>query len=286
MTGLRQRMIEDLRIRNYSPRTIETYIRRVAGFARHFGRSPARLGSEEIRAYQVFLVQSRKVSWSVFNQTVAGLRFLYGVTLGQPGRVEQIPYPRQERRLPTVLSHEEVARLLGAVRNLKHRTVLLTLYGTGLRLSEALGLEVSDVDGRRGLIRVRHGKGGKDRYVDLAPTLVEALRVYWRAYRPERWLFPGEATERPMHATGVQKAFGLARERARITKPACIHTLRHSFATHQLEAGINLRRIQLQLGHSSLETTAIYLHVASRAVQSADRSVDLLETLQEQATAR
>jgi len=276
MGKLRQRMIEDLRLRNYSERTVDTYVRRVAHFARHFGKSPEVLGPEEIRAYQVSLVESQRASWSVFNQTVCALRFLYAVTLGRPGMVEQIPFPRVERHLPVVLSQEELGRVFEHVRNLKHRTVLMMLYGGGLRLSEALGLHVEDVDGTRGAVHVRQGKGKRDRYVELSPTLLEALREYWRAYRPKSWLFPGEDPDRPMHPTAVQRSFKLARLQARIAKPVSPHTLRHCFATHLLEAGRNLREIQLQLGHGSLNTTAIYLHVASRAKPATDAAVDLL----------
>ena len=181
MSVLRKRMVEDLRLRNYSPRTVEIYTRHVASFARHFGRSPDRLGAEQIRSYQSDLVERRKVSWSTFNQVVCALRFFYGVTLGRHGLIEQIPFPRQEKKLPVVLSVEEVFRLLDAVGNLKHRTVLMTIYGAGLRLSEALGLRLPDVDGTRRQLRVHCGKGKKDRYVDLSEGLLEALRTYWRA---------------------------------------------------------------------------------------------------------
>lgn len=184
MTALRQRMIEDLRIRNYSPRTIECYTRCVAAFARHFGTSPAELGPEHVRSYQTVLVETKRASWTLFNQTVCALRFLYGTTLHQPATIEQIPFPRQPKRLPVVLSRAELARFFAAVPNLKHRTVLMTMYAAGLRLSEALGLRVADVDGERQCLRVTQGKGQKDRYTLLAPTLLEQLRAYWRLTRP------------------------------------------------------------------------------------------------------
>ena len=227
MSHLRQRMIEDLRVRNYSPRTVQTYVERVSRFARHFGKSPEVLGQEEIRAYQVFLVENKRSSWSVFNQTVCALRFLYGVTLKRPGIVEHIPFPRQEKHLPVVLSPEELGRLFANVSNLKHRTVLMLLYGAGLRLSEALGLRVEDVDGARGVVHVRQGKGKRDRYVDLSSALLEALREYWRAYRPTSWLFPGETADRPLTLSSVQKACIVGRIKARLGKRVSSHTLRH-----------------------------------------------------------
>ena len=180
MTSLRQRMTQDLRIRNYSPRTIDTYIRAVAKFAEHFGKSPQVLGAEHIREYQVYLVETRKASWSLFNQAVCALRFLYNVTLNRKEMVEHIPFSRRERKLPEVLSSQELGRFFEHISNLKYRTVLMTMYGTGLRISEALNLRVQDVDSERGVLRVRHGKGGKDRYVPLSPKLVEILRTYWQ----------------------------------------------------------------------------------------------------------
>lgn len=259
---LRQRMIDDLRLRHYSPRTIKTYTWCVQQFARHFGKSPDLLGPEEVRTYQVFLVNTKRVSWSLFNQTVSALRFLYGVTLGRTAVVEHIPYPKQERRLPVVLSLEEVGRFFRAVENLKHRTILMLLYSTGLRLSDGLGLVVTDVDSQRMVIRVEQGKGRQDRYADLTPRLLAALRAYWRVYRPARYLFPGKAADRPLSPSAVQKACGRARRRAGLGKRVSPHTLRHCYATHLLEAGKDLRTIQVRLGHRALTTTARYLHVA------------------------
>jgi len=268
-------MVEDLRVRNYSPRTVEIYTRHVASYSRHFGRSPEKLSAEHVRAYQCSLVE-RKVSWSTFNQAVCALRFLYGVTLKRSGMIEHIPFPRQAKKLPVVLSVEEVFRLLAAVGNLKHRTALMTIYGSGIRLAETLHLRVPDIDGTRKQLRVEQGKGKKDRYVDLSPSLLEALRKYWKAERPRSWLFPGRSPDRPMHPTAIQKTVILARLRAGLAKPVSTHTLRHCFATHLLEAGANLRVIQLALGHKSLNTTAIYLHVASRAAQCKPGGIDLL----------
>jgi len=271
-------MIQDLRIRNYSPRTIDTYIRAVARFAAHFGKSPHVLGAEHIRAYQVYLVETKKVSWSLFNQAVCALRFLYNVTLGRKEMVEHIPFSRRERKLPVVLSPQELGRLFEQISNLKHRTVLMTMYGTGLRISEALNLRVRDVDSERGVLRVRQGKGRKDRYVPLSPTLVELLRTYWKTHRPKEWLFPGESEKQPMDPSAVQKACAWARQKARSEKPVTTHTMRHCFATHSLEAGTDLRTIQHILGHGSLNTTAIYLHVATQAERQAQGAADLLGT--------
>jgi site-specific recombinase XerD len=276
MTPLRQRMIQDLRIRNYSPRTIERYTECVSAFARHFGKSPAELGTEDVRTYQHFLVETKHASWAVFNQTVCALRFLYGTTLGQPGQIEHIPFARQPKKLPVVLSREELARFFHAIPNIKQRMVLMTMYAAGLRLLEALQLKVADVDGGRHCIRVVQGKGQKDRYTLLAPTLLEELRDYWKATRPDSdWLFPGGRPGQPLTPTAIQRTCAPARERAGIPKPVTTHTMRHCFATHLLESGTNLRTIQQLLGHRSLESTAVYLHVVTPQAGSA-QTTDLL----------
>lgn len=276
MTALRQRMQEDLRIRNYSPRTISTYLRCVQRFAVHFGKSPAKLGPEEIREYQCHLVDVKKASASTRNQVSAALRFLYNTTLGRELSPELVPYAKRPKSLPVILSRGEVADILSAIGNLKHRTAAWAMYGAGLRLSEALDLELNDVDSRRLQIRVRQAKGQKDRYTILSASLLEALRVYWRAYRPTSLLFPGHAHDARMHPTAIQKAMRTACLTAGIKKRATAHTLRHCFATHLLEAGVDLRTIQVYMGHSSLETTSVYLHVVVDGRHSADGSADLL----------
>jgi integrase/recombinase XerD len=275
MTPLRQRMLEDLQRRNYSPRTQTTYVDHVARFAEHFGRSPDDLGPEEIRAYQLHLVE-RKVSWSLFNQAVCALRFLYRFTLPRDWSVDQIPYPRKSKRLPTVLSPEEVQRLIDATRNRKHRLVLMTLYATGLRVSEATHLQVQDIDSARMVIRVRQGKGQSDRLVMLSPILLDELRSYWRWCRPQLWLFPGSPPSKPIHVTAIQKACKRARLDAGISKPVSCHTLRHSFATHLLEGGTDLRLIQTLLGHRSVTTTQRYTHVATPRIVSTASPLDRL----------
>lgn len=227
MTALRQRMLEDLRVRNYSEKTQTIYIQQVARFAAHFGRSPDRLGVEEIRVYLVHLVERERISWSRFNQAVCALRFFYRVTLGRGDIVPDIPFPRTSKKLPVVLSADEVARLLRAVRNPKHRAVLITIYAAGLRISEALALKVSDLDSDRMVIQVRQGKGRKDRTVMLSPQLLTLLPSYARQFRPREWLFPGRDAAQALHPTAVQRACVQARVAAGLGKHATVHTLRH-----------------------------------------------------------
>ena len=276
MTPLRQRMIEDLTIRNYSPRTIKIYLNRVAKFAQYFGQSPDQLGPEHIRQFQVFLVQTKKASWAQVNQTVCALRFLYRVCLDKPWMIEHIPFAKQPKRLPVVLSRQEVQQLFEATANLKHRTILMTLYATGLRIAEALALQLQDIDSARMLVRVGQGKGAKDRYVPLSKTLLEQLRLYWRYYRPGYWLFPSTDPRHALTAGAVQRVCNRAARKAGLRKQVTPHTLRHSFATHHLEAGTNLKTIQVMLGHRTLNTTSIYLHVAAQAPGPNRDPLDLL----------
>ena len=276
MTTLRQRMIDDLKVRNRSARTIQSYIAQVAKFAQHFGKSPELLGPEEIRQYQVYLVEERHVSWSHFNQAVCALRFFYRHTLGRDWAVAHIPFPRQPRKLPVVLSQAEVIRLFDAVRSLKLRAMLMTAYAAGLRLSEVTHLQVSDIDSERMVIRVRQGKGQKDRYVMLSPTLLEVLRLYWRAERPTSWLFPSKSKEQPINHSVVQRACHQAGLDASLRKRATVRSLRHSFATHLLEAGTNIRIIQTLLGHSSVSTTQRYTYVSNKTVRATESPLELL----------
>jgi len=280
MTPLRTRMTQDLRIRNYAATTIKVYIDLVAQFARFFGKSPARLGPEDIRTYQVHLVEERQVGWTVLNQTVCALRFLYQVTLGKDWTIRHIPYAKREKKLPVVLSRPEVARLLRATENRKHRTMLMTGYGCGLRRLEVVSLRVGDIDSSRMVVRVGGGKGRKDRYVPLSPVLLRALRAYWRAYRPADHLFPGAPASAPMKPRTLAKVCARARAKARLRKSVSMHTLRHSFATHHLEAGTDLRTLQLLLGHQSLQTTAIYLHVSAAKIRQARSPLDLLDDIE------
>jgi site-specific recombinase XerD len=276
MSELRRKMLTDLRIRNYAERTQAIYITRVAEMARHLKRSPDTLKSEDVRGYLRYLKEERGVSRSAFAQVIGALRFLYRVTLDRAEMVPHLPYPRRKRRHPVVLSPEEVVRQLRAIPNLKHRTVAMVLYGAGLRISEALALQLRDVDSARMVLTVRHGKGDQDRQVALSPVLLEALRVYWRAYQPPSWLFPGKTRDQPLGPSTIQRALKAARVRARIAKPAGPHVLRHSYATHLMEAGTDLRVIQTLLGHRSLRTTAIYTHVATERVRTTRSPLDAL----------
>jgi site-specific recombinase XerD len=270
-------MVDDMRIRNFSPHTIDSYIRAVAQFARHFGRSPERLGIEEVRDYQIFLIDRKKVSWGTFNVTVCALNFFYKTTLRRDWTGSQIPFPRKEKRLPVVLSPGEIAAFFAAIENLKHWMIFTLMYATGLRISEALNLLPTDLDSKRMVVRVRQGKGKKDRYVTLFEGLLGSLRQYWKAYRPKTWLFPGAIARQPLNRSSVERLCPVFCERAGIKKPVTPHTMRHSFATHLLEAGTDLRTIQLLLGHRSLNTTAVYLHVATRAPQVTSKLTDLFD---------
>lgn len=261
MNSLRQRMIEDLRVRNYSQNTINVYVRCVASYANHFGKSPDLLGPEHVRDYQLFLVKSKRASWAEFNQTICALRFFYQVTLGRKESVEHIAYPRREKKLPVVLSVGELRVFFEAVKNLKHRTMLMTMYAAGLRVSEVTNLCVDDIDSERMLIRIRQAKGRRDRYVPLSSALLGAFREYWSVYKPKLWLFPGKPAHQPLSTRVVQMACSLARRKARLSKPITTHTMRHCFATHLLEAGTDLPTIQLLLGHRSL---SLYSDVSPR----------------------
>ncbi len=225
MTPLRQRFIDDLRLRNYAPRTIETYVGSVLRFARHFGRSPELLGAEEVRAFQLHLLE-RRVSWSCFNQTACALRFLYGTTLGRPEQLPLIPYGKRPKTLPAVLSPEEVARLIQAAAPGRDRVLLQVTYACGLRLAEVLALQVGDIDSARMVIHVRHGKGGKDRLVPLSLRLLQELRAYWRLRRPPTYLFAGKKADRPLTNGGVQRLFRAIAQRAGLSKHCSMHTLR------------------------------------------------------------
>jgi len=277
MTTLRQRMLEDLQIRHYSKTTIRLYLHAVSAFALHFGKPPDQLGAEHIRLYQLFLAQEKQVSLSTFIQVVSALRFFYTHTLHQKVAIERIPFPRRERKLPLILNREEVKSLLQAPRNLRHRTMLAVLYGSGLRVAEAAQLKVGDIDSPRNVLWVRLGKGSKDRQTLLSPRLLELLRGYWRAERPVEWLFPGPDPKRPISPKAIYLACRNAAQIAGISKPVHPHSLRHAFATHLLEAGTNLRCIQILLGHASLATTARYLQVADVAVRSTSSPLDSLD---------
>jgi integrase/recombinase XerD len=276
MTPLRQRLIEDLQVRNYSPRTVECYVYHVACFAKHFGRSPEQLGPQEVHQYQVYLVNEKHASWCSFNQSVCALRFLYRITLPRPWPVTMIPFGKRPKTLPPVLAPEEVQKLLACVKPLKQQMVLTTLYAAGLRVLEGTELRPTDIDSARMLLRVACGKGAKERLVPLSPRLLTELREYWRAYRPTSWLFPGAKSEQPLNSATVQKACTRAAREAGLQKRVTPHTLRHSYATGLLEAGVDLLTIQRLLGHRSFSTTLIYLHVRRPHLESIASPLDLL----------
>jgi site-specific recombinase XerD len=268
-------MIEDMTVRNLSPATQRSYIYAVTKFSRYFNRSPDRLGLENVRAFQVHLV-STGISWPALNQTVCALRFFYGVTLGHDKIPERIPYAREPRKLPVVLSAEEVVRFLEAVPSLKARTALATAYAAGLRASKAVGLKVADIDSGRMVIRVEHGKGGKDRYVMLSAQLLGILRTYWRLARPQHWLFPGREETKPIDVQVLHAACRSARSATGLAKHVTVHTLRHSFATHLLESGTDIRIIQVLLGHNQLSTTARYTQVSNGLIRRTESPFDRL----------
>ena len=279
MTPLRQRFLEDMQIRNYSPKTIKTYISHVAAFAAFCGKSPEHLGPEDIRRWQIHLI-SQNQSWSKFNQAVCALKFFYRVTLPREWNVEMIPFGKRPKKLPVVLGPEEVSRLLTAVDAPNIKMILTTLYATGLRISEALALTPQDIDSARMLVRVRCGKGQKERLVPLSPMLLTELREYYRRTRPQTVLFPSRYPPRPINPATVQLACRRAAIAAGLTKLVTPHVLRHSYATSMLEAGVDIISIQHLLGHSSLSTTLIYLHCRRPYLETLSSPLDWLPVTQ------
>jgi site-specific recombinase XerD len=265
MSPLRRRMIEDMTIRKFAPKTQHDYVQRVKNFAAFLGRSPDTASFEDVRRYQLHLVASG-VGTPTLNQAVSTLRFFFRVTLKRHDIVEHTHFIREPRKLPVVLSPEEVARLLDAAPGLKYKAALSVAYGAGLRASEVVSLKIGDLDSERMLIRVEQGKGRKDRYVMLSPHLLELLRAWWKAARPQGWLFPGRDRVQPMTTRQLNRACHAAAQMAEIDKNVSLHTLRHSFATHLLEQNIDVRVIQVLLGHAKLDTTALYTRVATKTI--------------------
>jgi site-specific recombinase XerD len=271
-------MLEDMQVRNLALNTQTCYVQQVSLFARHFNKSPELLGPEDIRSYQVYLTNEKKLATGTILIAVSALRFLYNVSLKKDWNFEDaIPAPKKPQRLPVVLSPEEVLHFLGCVGNTKQRAILTTCYAAGLRISEALHLKPTDIDRQRMVIRVEQGKGQKDRYVMLSPKLLETLCNYWRAVRPQGgWLFEGERSGQPLNRSSVEQVCHKARRISGIRKPISPHSMRHAFAVHLLESGTDVRTIQLLLGHRSLATTARYLRIATSKVCSATSPLDLL----------
>lgn len=282
MTRLRRQMLDELERRNYSANTVRTYIRTVEDLARYFKRRPDRLGPEHIRQYQAHLFRDRKLAANTVAQRVAALRFFYIRTLGQEWNLDRAPYPKRPRRLPNILSPQEVARLIDAARNPFYRVIVMTLYATGVRRSELTQLRIHDIDSERMVVHVRGGKGRKDRDVMLSEQLLVNLREHVRRLRrkPEQWLFPGgksHTSDDPITSNVPWLACSHAAKRAAITKPSHPHILRHCFATHLLEAGADLRTIQMLLGHRDLEETARYLHLSAKRLSAVASPLDALE---------
>lgn len=276
MGALKEAMKRELNIRGYSPKTVKAYLLHVTGFVRYFDKSPTELDRSHIYQYLLHLTNERGVSVAYRDQAVSALKFLYGRVLGRPFVADSLPRPKKEHKLPAVLSAGEVKKFLEAVRNIKHLTILMLMYSAGLRVGEAVRLKVDDIDSDRRMIHVRGGKGKKDRYTLLSNTALEVLRMYWWLYKPENWLFPGEREGRHISARTVQKVVEQTRKRAGIRKYFSAHTLRHSFATHLLENGTDLRYIQELLGHKSSKTTEVYTHVTKRNIARITSPLDTL----------
>jgi site-specific recombinase XerD len=282
-------MLEELQRRNFSPTTIRSYLYAVERFARHFKCRPDRLNHTHLRSYQAHLLRTGQLQPKTVRLHVSALRFFFVKTLRRRYLLDDTPYPKAPQRLPSILSVEEMARLIEAADGLYHRTMLMVLYSTGMRSAELLQLQVADIDSRRMLIHIRHGKGGRDRYVQLSPTLLETLRVYYRWMRPKTWLFPGTVhnwrVDKPITKRVLWNAVVLAAERADLRKRVSPHLIRHSYATHLLESGADLRTIQLLLGHVNIRHTALYLHLSQKHLQAVANPLDAL-TISRPDTAR
>lgn len=274
MGKLRDQMEMDMRLRRFSPKTIACYLACMKGVARHFRKSPAELGDEEIRAYLHYLMEERKVSQSVLVQTYSALKFFFENTLQKQWNTFRIPRCKQRRKLPGVLTREEVESILSVTKNLKHRAILMTIYSAGLRIGEVTRLKVSDIDSGRMMIRVNEGKGLKDRYTLLGERNLEMLRRYWKTYRPLEWLFPGRNASGPVSISAIQRVFKTSLEKAGIKKKASVHTLRHCFATHLLDSGTDLYYIQRLLGHKSAGATSVYLHITGKDIGKIKSPID------------
>jgi len=271
---LKARMREDMQLRGFSPRTQETYLMRVTHFARYFNKLPDKLGKKEVREYFLHLVRDKHASYGVLNMTYCALKFIYSITLARPWEVEKIPRAKRPVKMPIILEKGEVRRLLAVTNNLKHKAILAMTYGSGLRISEVAHLTIGDIDSARMTVLVRQGKGRKDRYSILSTTALDTLVPYLRTYRPVSWLFPGAIAGRPITASTIGAVMWHAKKRAGITKRVSVHSLRHAFATHLLEDGTDVRSVQALLGHRSLKTTIIYLHVSPQGLSHVRSPLD------------
>jgi integrase/recombinase XerD len=277
MGALYNQMKRDLELKNFSPKTVTCYLTCMRDFVRHYGRSPVEMGDEEIRCYLYYLLKEKKTSQSLINQSYSAMKFFYETTMGKKWNAIQIPRSKNPKRLPVILSIEEVQAILGSIDNLKHRTILTTIYSGGLRVGEVTRLKANHIDSNRMTIRVEGGKGNRDRYTILGDRTLKLLRTYWKAYQPGEWLFPGHNPAKPLHSASVQRVFKAAVKKAGIRKKVSVHSLRHSFATHLLESGTDLYYIQRLLGHSSANTTAVYLHITGKDLGRITSPVDLFE---------
>ena len=262
MGKLREQMIVDLQLSGIKPQTQKNYLREVGNLAKYFNRSPEELGEAELKEYLLYLINERRLSEGTFRFYVAGLKFLYRTTLKREWPVEKIRHPKRAKKLPVVLDLSEVEAILSVTKNLKHKAILMITYSSGLRVNETARLKLTDIDSKRMTVKVSDGKGSKDRYSILSQTTLECLRQYWKKYRPAEWLFEGQKKDRHIAMSSIQQLFQKARKCVGITKPVSVHTLRHSFATHLIEAGTSLHHVQLLLGHRSPTTTTVYLHVS------------------------
>jgi integrase/recombinase XerD len=283
MTPLRQRMIDDMRMRNLSDHTVEAYVRAVAKYAKHFGKSPEQLDRKHVREYLLLLVRGG-ASWSLYNQVRCALHFFYRVCLGKDWPREEIVCAKIPKRLPVVLSRDEVRQFFAPIKRIKTRAMLMTLYAAGLRVSELVHLKIDDIDSKRMVIRVQQGKGQKDRYVMLSSVLLDLLREYWKEHKPTNWLFPSLDPNKPLDRGVVGFLCESATRQAGLRKNVTPHTMRHTFATHLLEAGTDIRTIQALLGHRSLRTTALYTCVSPEKVIATRRPLDTLEEIVSAAT--
>jgi len=278
MGKLHDHMKGDLLLKGYSPHTQRAYLRCARHFASHYMRSPEEMGEQEIRGFLLHLVRDRKASPATLNMYVNALKFLYNITLKRPEAVKEIPHPKRPKTLPVILSPEEVLRMFAAIRSLKHKAIIATAYAAGLRVSEVCGLRLADIDSQRRRIHIRAGKGKKDRYVILGESLLALLRQYYQKFRPKgEYLFPGYKPHRPICTTAVREVLRKVVREAGLSKRVSMHTLRHCFATHLLEAGTDIRILQVLLGHSSIRTTLRYTHITDRLLQKLVSPLDLIQ---------